>query len=79
MYDSFLKKIIVREISGVTKWELTQVVKPLVQSAESWFDQHMIFNCGINPQLMMHVNYARTLIETPHSVSLEHLSDYDTW
>lgn len=75
----FLKKIIVREISGVTKWELTQDVKPLVQNAESWFDQHIKFNCGINPQLMMHVNYARTLIETPHSVSLEHLSDYDAW
>lgn len=43
------KKVIIREIAGVTKWELTQDVKSLVQSAESLLDQHIKFNCGINP------------------------------
>ena len=32
-------------------------------------------NCGINPQLMVPCNYARTLFETPHSVLLENISD----
>ena len=61
----FFKKIIVREIACVTKWDLTQDIKPLVQHAESRFDVFMKATCGINPMLMMPGNYARTLFNTP--------------
>ena len=54
---SFFKKVIVREISGVTVWELRADVKALILNAESLFDKHMRQYTGINPALMMPGNY----------------------
>ncbi|KAK3089331.1 hypothetical protein FSP39_002772 [Pinctada imbricata] len=71
----FFKKLIVREIASVTKWELTPDVKSIVQTAESSFDRHMKTHVGINPQLMMPGNYARTLFQTNHDISLALIPD----
>ena len=61
---SFFKKLIIREIAGVTVWEMTAHLKPLLLEAESKFDRHMRLQTGINPSLMMPGNYARTLFDS---------------
>jgi hypothetical protein len=53
-----LKKIIVREVACVTKWDLSEDVKTIVKAAENRFDIYMKEHCGINSQLMMPGNYA---------------------
>ena len=66
----FFKKIIVREIAQVTKWDLTQDIKCIVQDSESKFDKMLKLKLGMNHQLMMPGNYARTLFTTDHSILL---------
>ena len=73
----FFKKLIVREIAGVTSWELTSDIKDLVRGAEHRFDAFLKAKCGLNPQLMMPGNYARTLFECPSSVLLELVTNND--
>ena len=63
---SFFKKVILREIAGVTVWEMTSHLKPLILEAESKFDKHMRLQTGVNPALMMPGNYARTLFDSKH-------------
>jgi V(D)J recombination-activating protein 1 len=58
---TFFKKLIVRIIAGVTKWEATKDVKPKLENAEVFFDNHINKYIGSNPQLMMTGNYARML------------------
>ena len=60
---SFFKKIIVREVAEVNKWEMTEDVKPIIKDAEVKFDMHIKSTIGINPQLMMPGNYSRMLFE----------------
>jgi hypothetical protein len=72
-----LKKIIVREVACVTKWELSEDVKTIVKTAENRFDIYMKEHCGINPQLMMPGNYARTLFSTSHDILLNLIADVD--
>ncbi|XP_072171924.1 V(D)J recombination-activating protein 1-like [Diadema setosum] len=57
----FFKKIIVREIAAVQKWELTEDIKGLVEHAEHKFDAHIRKHVGSAPQLMMPGNYSRQL------------------
>ena len=71
----FFKKLIVREIAGVTSWEVTADIADLVKGAETKFDMNMKAQCGINPQLMMPGNYARTLFATPPSILLSLISN----
>ena len=61
---SFFKKILVREIAGVTVWEMNSHLKPLILEAECKFDKHMRSQTGVNPALMMPGNYARTLFDS---------------
>ena len=61
---SFFKKIILREIAGVTVWEMTSHLNPLILEAESKFDKHMRLQTGVNPAHMMPGNYARTLFDS---------------
>jgi hypothetical protein len=70
-----LKKIIVREVACVTKWELSEDIKTIVKAAENRFDIYMKEHCGINPQLMMPGNYARTLFSTSHDILLNLIAD----
>lgn len=72
------KKLIVREIACVTKWELTDDIKSIVKDAECIFHFFMKEHCGINPQLMIPGNYARTLFETSHDILLKLISDIET-
>ena len=62
--------MIVREVACVTKWELSEDVKTIVKAAENRFDIYMKEHYGINPQLMMPDNYARTLFSTSHDILL---------
>ena len=57
----FFKKNIVREVAGVTKWEETRDIKYLLKNAECSVDMHFKCQFGVNPELMMPGNYARTL------------------
>ncbi|KAK3100740.1 hypothetical protein FSP39_024522 [Pinctada imbricata] len=74
--SSFFKKIILREIAGVSFWELKQDIKPLVCAAEIKFDNVMRAATGINPALMMPGNYARTLFDEKNEhVAVSLISD----
>ncbi|XP_060589217.1 V(D)J recombination-activating protein 1-like [Ruditapes philippinarum] len=58
---SFSKKLIVREIVGISIWEMQADIKVLLLETE--FDRHMRLKTGINPALMMPGNYARTVFD----------------
>lgn len=60
----FFKKLIIREIAGVTSWDIHSDIKDLAKGAENKLDSYLKATCGINPQLMMPGNYARTLFTT---------------
>jgi V(D)J recombination-activating protein 1 len=59
--SSFLKKLLVRLIAGVLKWDATQDIKQKLVHAEVLFDQYIKRHIGSNPQLMMPGNYGRML------------------
>jgi hypothetical protein len=61
--SSFFKKLIVREIVGISIWEMKADIKVLLLETEQKFDRHMRLKTGINPALMMPGNYARTLFD----------------
>ena len=81
---SFFKKLLVREVAGITQWEATADVKPILKDAEVRFDMHLKNTIGINPELMMPGNYARVLFDKvneskvlsliPHEERRKHLS-----
>lgn len=60
---SFFKKLIVRSIAGVHQWDATKDVKKQLDNCEVKFDTHIKKTIGLNPQLMMPGNYARTLFD----------------
>ncbi|XP_045208769.2 V(D)J recombination-activating protein 1-like [Mercenaria mercenaria] len=60
---SFFKKVIIREMAGVTMWEMKSDVKSLLFETENKFDRHIRMKTGINPALMVPGNYARTLFD----------------
>lgn len=59
----FFKKIVVREVACVTQWEASRDLKPQLENAEREIDLHWKGKMGLNPQLMMPGNYARTLFD----------------
>ena len=73
----FFKKIIVREMAGTSCWEMTSDIKATINAFERKFDAHMKKETGINPQLMMPGNYARSLFSTPHTILLRLIENED--
>jgi hypothetical protein len=61
----------------VSQWELSEDVKTIVKAAENRFDIYMKEHCGINSQLMMPGNYARTFFSTSHDILLNLIADVD--
>jgi hypothetical protein len=59
----------------VSQWELSEDVKTIVKAAENRFDIYMKEHCGINSQLMMPGNYARTFFSTSHDILLNLIAD----
>jgi hypothetical protein len=66
----FFKNLIIREVAGVTQWDINSDIKPLFIEAERRFDAHMKNTCGINPAMMMPGNYARDLFKEENSSNL---------
>ena len=71
--DLLFKKIIVREIAEINKWDMTEDVKGIIKDAEVKFDMHVKKTIGINPQLMMPGNYSRMLFDETNESHLIHL------
>ena len=61
----------------MSQWELSEDVKTIVKAAENRFDIYMKEHCGINSQLMMPGNYARTFFSTSHDILLNLIADVD--
>lgn len=67
---SFFKKVFVREVAQVTKWEATSDIKPKLVNAEIEIDVDWKSRVGINPQLMMPGNYARVMFDKANESQL---------
>lgn len=74
---SFFKKVIVREVASVNRWEVSSDVRPLIENAEREIDLQWKSQLGINPQLMMPGNYARVMFEANELILLELITDQE--
>jgi len=72
-----IKKGIDATHADINIGSLTDDIKSIVKDAACRFDFFMKEHCGINPQLMMPGNYARTLFETSHDILLKLISDVE--
>ncbi|XP_072168742.1 V(D)J recombination-activating protein 1-like [Diadema setosum] len=74
----FFKKIIVREVAGVQKWEASADVKQYIDDAERRLDIHLRESIGLVPSLMMPGNYARDMFKEENEATfLELMSNAD--
>ncbi|XP_070538732.1 V(D)J recombination-activating protein 1-like [Ptychodera flava] len=60
---SFFKKLLIREIAGITQWEKTAELKSSLDAAETKLDDFFKAKLGVNPTLMMAGNYARVFFD----------------
>ncbi|KAK3089575.1 hypothetical protein FSP39_004762 [Pinctada imbricata] len=74
---SFFRKLIIREIVQINKWEMSGDVKSIIKDGEVKFDLHLKKTVGINPQLMMPGNYARAIFDSKNENSVLDLIEDD--
>lgn len=74
---SFFRKLLIREVAQINKWDMTEDVKSIIKNAEVKLDLHLKKTIGINPQLMMPGNYARAIFDPKNENFVLHLIEDD--